>query len=44
MSSTFMDSGGSGTDHDIDPTVRGDPEYPQLYDSHYLVTEKSIGD
>jgi hypothetical protein len=25
------------TDHDVDPTVRGDPEYPHIYDSRYLI-------
>jgi hypothetical protein len=31
------------TDHDVDPTVRGDPEYPHIYGSCYFVTEKMIG-
>jgi hypothetical protein len=33
-------SGQRQIDHDVYPTVRGDPKYPHVYGSHYLVTEK----
>jgi hypothetical protein len=35
-------SGQCRTDHDVDPTIRGDPEYPHIYDSCCFMSEKWI--
>jgi hypothetical protein len=42
MTPLFSRSGQCRTDHDVDPTVREDPEYPRIYDSHYFVTGKWV--
>jgi hypothetical protein len=39
----FSRSGQHRADHEIDPMVRGDPEYPHIYGSRYFVTVKMIG-